>query len=157
MGITTNKVGNPRVQFQVELGRHVPTHVVDQQGEPSVQDEEEIQPESNQEQGVSPGVSQPAQKHLPRGVALQKSKRTIRKPVRYGFDNHISYALVAACEAPETYQEAMESPEKEWWKQAMDEEMSEKSDITAGRFDKECSCYRLKVDLHQEGSTWRTR
>lgn len=43
------------------------------------------------------------------GVALHKSKRIIRQPKRYGFEETVSYALVIANEDSCTYEEAMES------------------------------------------------
>ena len=44
-----------------------------------------------------------------RGVALHKLKRTVRKSVRYGIDETISYTLITSNEDSETFEEAMES------------------------------------------------
>ena len=57
------------------------------------------------------------------GVALHKPKRTIRQPNRYGFEETLSYALVTVNGDPYTYQEAIESQDREWWIQTMSEEM----------------------------------
>ena len=57
------------------------------------------------------------------GVALHKPKRTIRQPDRYGFEEMLSYALVIVNGDPCTYQEAIESQDREWWVQTMSEEM----------------------------------
>ena len=58
-----------------------------------------------------------------RGVALHKPKRNIQKPVRYGIDETISYALISASGDPETFEEAMDSSYARSWMQAMMEEM----------------------------------
>ena len=47
------------------------------------------------------------------GVALHKPKRTIRQPDRYGFKEMLSYALVIVNGDPYTYQEAIESQNRE--------------------------------------------
>ena len=57
------------------------------------------------------------------GVALHKPKRTIRQPDRYGFEEMLSYALVIVNGDPYTYQEAIESQDRERWVQTMSEEM----------------------------------
>uniref|UniRef100_A0A2N9I2A4 Reverse transcriptase Ty1/copia-type domain-containing protein n=1 Tax=Fagus sylvatica TaxID=28930 RepID=A0A2N9I2A4_FAGSY len=44
-------------------------------------------------------------------------------PVRYGFDNLVSYALITSSEDPSTFQEAIDSSEKDKWMEAMVEEM----------------------------------
>ena len=49
------------------------------------------------------------------GVALHKPKRTIRQSDRYGFEETLSYALVTANGDPYTYQEAIESQDRERW------------------------------------------
>lgn len=51
-------------------------------------------------------------------------KRNIKKTIRYGIDETISYALVVAGEAPETYTEAIASDDAKEWKKACDEEMA---------------------------------
>ena len=60
---------------------------------------------------------------MPVGVALHKSQRSIRRLVRYGIDEVISYALITANGDPENYAEAMESEDHDSWMQAMMEEM----------------------------------
>ena len=56
-------------------------------------------------------------------VALYKPKRIIRQLDRYGFGEMVSYALVIANGDLYTYAEAMKSPDRERWVQAMSEEM----------------------------------
>lgn len=52
---------------------------------------------------------------LPRGVALQKRTRQIKKPTRYGLDEFLSYALISIiCQLP-----AMQTQK---WSEAMQEE-----------------------------------
>ena len=46
---------------------------------------------------------------VPLGVALHKAQHTIRRPVRYGIDEVISYALITANGDLENYAEVMES------------------------------------------------
>ena len=57
------------------------------------------------------------------GVALHKYKRTIWQSDRYGFEKMLSYTLVTVNGDPYTYQEAIESQDRERWVQAMSEEM----------------------------------
>uniref|UniRef100_A0A2N9J6C2 CCHC-type domain-containing protein n=1 Tax=Fagus sylvatica TaxID=28930 RepID=A0A2N9J6C2_FAGSY len=45
-----------------------------------------------------------------------------RPPVRYGFEDLVSYALLTSSEDPSTFQEAIESSEKDKWMEAMVEE-----------------------------------
>uniref|UniRef100_A0A2N9EW59 Integrase catalytic domain-containing protein n=1 Tax=Fagus sylvatica TaxID=28930 RepID=A0A2N9EW59_FAGSY len=49
-------------------------------------------------------------------------KRNKRPPVRYGFEDLVSYALLTSSEDPSTFQEAIESSEKDKWMEAMVEE-----------------------------------
>uniref|UniRef100_A0A2N9J916 CCHC-type domain-containing protein n=1 Tax=Fagus sylvatica TaxID=28930 RepID=A0A2N9J916_FAGSY len=51
-----------------------------------------------------------------------KPKRNKRPPVRYGFEDLVSYALLTSSEDPSTFQEAIESSEKDKWMEAMVEE-----------------------------------
>uniref|UniRef100_A0A2N9FA25 Integrase catalytic domain-containing protein n=1 Tax=Fagus sylvatica TaxID=28930 RepID=A0A2N9FA25_FAGSY len=51
-----------------------------------------------------------------------RPKRNKRPPVRYGFEDLISYALLTSSEDPSTFQEAIESSEKDKWMEAMVEE-----------------------------------
>ncbi len=62
-------------------------------------------------------------RNLVRGVAPHKQKRIIFKPVRYGTDETISYALITANGDLEIFEDAIESSERESWIQAMMEEM----------------------------------
>ena len=50
-------------------------------------------------------------------------KRNIKQPEQYVFEESVSYALVIMNGDPYTYEEAMESQDKERWVQAMLEEM----------------------------------
>uniref|UniRef100_A0A2N9IB18 CCHC-type domain-containing protein n=1 Tax=Fagus sylvatica TaxID=28930 RepID=A0A2N9IB18_FAGSY len=51
-----------------------------------------------------------------------RPKRNRRPPVRYGFEDLVSYALLTSSEDPSTFQEAIESSEKDKWMEAMVEE-----------------------------------
>ena len=48
-------------------------------------------------------------RNAPVGVALHKPQCTIRRPIRYGIDESISYALITANGDPKNYAEATES------------------------------------------------
>jgi hypothetical protein len=51
-----------------------------------------------------------------------RPKRNKRPPVRYGLEDLVSYALLTSSEDPSTFQEAIESSEKDKWMEAMVEE-----------------------------------
>jgi hypothetical protein len=51
-----------------------------------------------------------------------RPKRNKRPPVRYGFEDLVSYALLTSSEDPSTFQEAIESSENDKWMEAMVEE-----------------------------------
>jgi hypothetical protein len=51
-----------------------------------------------------------------------RPKRNKRPPVRYGFEDLVSYALLTNSEDPSTFQEAIESSENDKWMEAMVEE-----------------------------------
>uniref|UniRef100_A0A2N9GRZ0 CCHC-type domain-containing protein n=1 Tax=Fagus sylvatica TaxID=28930 RepID=A0A2N9GRZ0_FAGSY len=51
-----------------------------------------------------------------------RPKRNKRPPVRYGFEDLVSYALLTSSEDPSTFQEAIESSEKDKWMETMVEE-----------------------------------
>ncbi len=53
----------------------------------------------------------------------EKPKRNKRPPVRYGFEDLVFYALLISSEDPSTFQEAINSSEKDKWMEAMVEEM----------------------------------
>jgi hypothetical protein len=55
-------------------------------------------------------------------IRSNRPKRNKRPPVRYGFEDLISYALLTSSEDPSTFQEAIESSEKDKWIEAMVEE-----------------------------------
>ena len=50
-------------------------------------------------------------------------KRNIKPPVRYGFKDLASYCLVINSGDPSTFQEAIDSFERDKWMEAMVEEM----------------------------------
>jgi hypothetical protein len=54
---------------------------------------------------------------------LDRPERNKRPSVRYGFEDLVSYALLTSTEDPSTFQEAIESFEKDKWMKAMVEEM----------------------------------
>uniref|UniRef100_A0A2N9J4X6 CCHC-type domain-containing protein n=1 Tax=Fagus sylvatica TaxID=28930 RepID=A0A2N9J4X6_FAGSY len=51
-----------------------------------------------------------------------RPKHNKRPPVRYGFEDLVSYALLTSSEDPSIFQEAIESSEKDKWMEAMVEE-----------------------------------
>ena len=53
----------------------------------------------------------------------ERSKRNIKPPVRYGFEDLVSYCLVISSKDPSTFQEAIDSFERDKWMKAMVEEM----------------------------------
>ena len=52
-----------------------------------------------------------------------RPKRSKRPPVRYGFEDLVSYGLLTSSEDPSKFQEAIESFKKDKWMEAMVEEM----------------------------------
>jgi hypothetical protein len=54
---------------------------------------------------------------------IERPKRNKRPPVRYGFDDLVSYALITSSEDPSTFQEAIDNTEKDKWMETMVEEM----------------------------------
>ena len=56
-------------------------------------------------------------------IAIDKSRRTIKTPTRYGFEDLVSYALITSSEDPTTFQEAIHNQEKSKWMGAMVEEI----------------------------------
>ena len=93
-------------------------------------------------------------------MALHKPKCTIRKSVRHGIDETISYALITANGDSETFEEVMESPNRESWMQAMMEEMEipqKESDMAASGSTRRCLTHWLQMDFHQKRDTFRAR
>ena len=56
-------------------------------------------------------------------IATGKPKHNIKPPVRYGFEDLVSYALSTTSGDPSTFQKAITSSEKDRWMEAMMEEM----------------------------------
>ena len=56
-------------------------------------------------------------------IAINRSRRTIKSPTRYGFEDLVSYALITSNGDPTTFQEAIHSQEKSRWMGAMVEEI----------------------------------
>ncbi|RVW67999.1 Retrovirus-related Pol polyprotein from transposon TNT 1-94 [Vitis vinifera] len=56
-------------------------------------------------------------------IAIDRSRRTIKPPTRYGFEDLVSYALITSSEDPTTFQEAIHNQEKSRWMGAMVEEI----------------------------------
>ena len=63
-------------------------------------------------QNVRDSSSEDQQHH---NIAIDKSKRTIKPPARYGFEDLVSYALITSSRDPTTFQEAIHSQEKSRW------------------------------------------
>ena len=56
-------------------------------------------------------------------IAIDRHKRTIKPPTRYGFKDLVSYALITSNGDPTTFQEAIHNQEKSKWMGAMVEEV----------------------------------
>lgn len=56
-------------------------------------------------------------------IAKDRSRRNTRPPVRYGFKDFVSYALVSSSKDPSTFWEAINCLEKSRWMEAMIEEI----------------------------------
>ncbi|KAL6333028.1 hypothetical protein AAG906_020048 [Vitis piasezkii] len=54
---------------------------------------------------------------------MDRPRRTIKPPIRYGFEDLVSYALITSSGDPTTFQEAIHSQEKSRWMGAMVEEI----------------------------------
>ena len=48
-------------------------------------------------------------------IAIDRSRRTIKPPTRYGFEDLVSDALITSSGDPTTFQEAMHDQEKSRW------------------------------------------
>ncbi|KAI9152983.1 hypothetical protein LWI28_004029 [Acer negundo] len=67
-------------------------------------------------------VPQQLKQQFQRSIALDKPKRELKKPERYGFDqDEVNYALNASQGDPTTYQEAIASDDQESWMVVMSE------------------------------------
>ncbi|KAL6314291.1 hypothetical protein AAG906_018985 [Vitis piasezkii] len=55
-------------------------------------------------------------------IAMDRPRRTIKPPIRYGFEDLVSYALITSSGDP-TFQEAIHNQEKSKWMSAMVEEI----------------------------------
>ena len=58
-----------------------------------------------------------------KSIAIDKHRRTIRPPIRYGFEDLVSYALITNSGDPTTFQEAIHNQEKSRWMDAMVEKI----------------------------------
>jgi hypothetical protein len=85
-----------------------------------VQVELETFVQENTSQGTETSTLGIEQHH---SIATDRPKRTIRPPIRYGFEDMVSYALVISSGDPTTFQEIVNSQEKSKWMGAMAEEM----------------------------------
>jgi hypothetical protein len=85
-----------------------------------VQVELETPVQENTSQGTETSTSRIEQHH---SIATDRPRRTIRPPIRYDFEDMVSYALVISSGDPTTFQEAVNSQEKSKWMGAMAEEM----------------------------------
>ena len=59
----------------------------------------------------------------PTSISQSRPKRVIKPPQRLGWDDEACYALVAGGDDPSTFQEAIQSEERQGWMGAMSEEM----------------------------------
>jgi hypothetical protein len=76
--------------------------------------------QENTSQGTETFTSRIEQHH---SITTDKPRRTIRPPIRYGFEDMISYALVINSGDLTTFQETVNSQENSKWMGAMAEEM----------------------------------
>ena len=58
-----------------------------------------------------------------RSIAIDRPRRTIKPPTKYGFEDLVSYALITSSGDPTTFQEAIHSQEKSRWMGVMVEEI----------------------------------
>ena len=58
-----------------------------------------------------------------RTIASGRTRRVVKPPTRYGFEDLVSYALTTSSGDPTSFQEAIHSSEKDRWTGAMAEEM----------------------------------
>jgi hypothetical protein len=85
-----------------------------------VQVELETPVQENISQGTETSTSGIEQHH---NIATDRPRRTIGPPIRYNFEDMVSYALVISNGDPTTFQEEVNSQEKSKWMGAMAEEM----------------------------------
>ena len=71
-----------------------------------VQVELETPVQENTSQGAETSTSRVEQHHR---IATDRPRRTIKPPIRYGFEDIVSYALVISSGDPTTFQEAVNS------------------------------------------------
>ena len=76
--------------------------------------------QENTSQGTKTSTSGVEQHH---SIATDRPRRTIRPPIRCGFEDMVSYALIISSEDPTTFQEAVNNHEKSKWMGAMAEEI----------------------------------
>ena len=76
--------------------------------------------QENTSQSTETSTSRIEQHH---SIATDRPKCTIRPPIRYGFEDMVSYALVISSGDPTTFQEVVNSQEKSKWMSAMVEEI----------------------------------
>jgi hypothetical protein len=94
--------------------------------ESSISDKQMVQMEletlvqENTSQGTETSTSGIEQHH---SIATNRPRRTIRPPIRYDFEDMVSYALVISSRDPTTFQEAVNSQEESKWMGAMAEEI----------------------------------
>ena len=74
----------------------------------------------NHAQNAEKSSSEDQQHH---SIAIDKPRRTIKPPTRYGFEDLVSYALITSSGDPTTFQEAIHNQEKSRWMGAMVEEI----------------------------------
>ncbi|KAL6343157.1 hypothetical protein AAG906_020946 [Vitis piasezkii] len=58
-------------------------------------------------------------------IAIDKSRRTIKPPTKYGFEDLVSYALITSSRDPTIFQEAIHGQEKSRWMGVMVEEIQQ--------------------------------
>ena len=87
---------------------------------------------------------------------IERSKRNKRPPVRYGFDDLVSYALITSSEDPSTFQEAIDSSEKgqvDGSYGGRNGVFEQEQDLRVNRTSKREETYRLQVGIQKEKSS----
>ena len=68
--------------------------------------------QDNTSQGIETSTSGVEQHH---SIATERPRHTIRPPIKYDFEDMVSYALVISSGDPTTFQKAVNSQEKSKW------------------------------------------
>src|ERR1044072_582813 len=107
------------IQLEMVLPNHStvrPRQIVELEEEPGSDQEEEGR-------ALDQGGAQDQGEAQEYNLACDREPRHIQPPVRFGFEEIAAYALLTSSGDPSTFREALNSPEKDRWMGAMQEEM----------------------------------